>query len=100
MHARASTMEGDPGKVDAATTMLETTLYAQLEQVDGFRGVVALGQRDSGKSLVLTFWTSEDAMAASEERANQMRSEAATELGAGAPEVERFEVLFYRAPEK
>ena len=100
MHARASTMTGDPAKVDEASTLLENELYGQLEEVDGFRGVVALGQRDSGKTLVVTFWNSEDAMSASEERANQMRSEAAAELGASAPEVERFEVLFYRAPEK
>lgn len=100
MYARASAMSGDPAKVDAATTMIETELYAQLEQVDGFRGVVALGQRDSGRSLIVTFWDSEDAMTASEERANQMRSAAATELGATAPEVDRYEVLFYRSREK
>ena len=100
MHARVSAMTGDPGQVDAATTMLETDFYARLEQVDGFRAVIALAQRNSGKSLVLTFWDSEEAMAASEERAGQMRSEAATELGAGAPEVERFEVLFYKALKK
>jgi len=100
MHARASTMSGDPEKVDEAANMLETTLYAQLEQVDGFRGVVALAQRDSGTSLVVTFWESEEAMAASEERANQMRNQAAAELGASTPEVERYEVLFYKAREK
>lgn len=101
MHARASSMSGDPGRVDEAATMLETSLYAQLEQVDGFKGVVALAQRDSGRSLIVTFWDSEEAMTASEERANQMRSAAATEIGAsGAPEVDRYEVIFYRSREK
>ena len=97
MHARASTMNGDPAKVDATSQMLENELYGQLEQIDGFRGVVALGDRDTGKSLVVTFWDSQAAMAASSERANQMRAAAADELGAGAPEVETYEVLFYRA---
>jgi heme-degrading monooxygenase HmoA len=97
MYARASTMNGDPAKVDEAAKILESTLYAQLEQVDGFRAVVALAQRDTGKSLVVTFWDSEDAMAASEERANQMRSSAAAQIGAeGAPQIERYEVLFER----
>jgi len=100
MHARASGMSGDPARVDEATKMLENELYAQLEQVDGFRGVVALGQRDTGKSLIVTFWDSPEAMAASEERANQMRSSAAAELGASTPDVDRFEVLFYRSKEK
>ena len=101
MHARASAMSGDPALVDKAKAMLEEDLYAQLEQVDGFRGVVALAQRDSGNSLIVTFWDSEAAMTASEERANQMRSAAASEVGAaGAPQVDRYEVLFYKAREK
>ena len=97
MHARASSMSGDPAKVGAAAEMLENELYAQLEQIDGFKGVVALGQRDTGKSLVVTFWDSEDAMTASAERANQMRSAAADELGASSPQVDTYEVLYYRA---
>jgi heme-degrading monooxygenase HmoA len=97
MHARASTMTGDPGRVDEAAKLLETELYAQLQQLNGFRGVVALGQRDSGRSLVLTLWDDEAAMSASEEAAKQMRSSAAGQMGASAPEVERYEVLFYRA---
>ena len=101
MYARASSMSGDPAKVDEAEKILESTLYAQLEQVDGFKGVVALAQRDTGRSLVVTFWDSEGAMTASEERANQMRSAAATEIGAsGAPEIDRYEVIFYRTPGK
>jgi len=101
MHARASTMSGDPAKVDEVARMLEDDLYSQMEQLDGFRGVAALAQRDSGKSLVVTFWDSEDAMTASEERANQMRGAAATEMGAtAAPQIDRYEVVFYRAREK
>jgi heme-degrading monooxygenase HmoA len=94
-------MSGDPARVDEAAKMLETQMYAQLEQVDGFRGVVALAQRDSGRSLVVTFWDSEEAMTASEEGANKMRSSAAAEIGASAaPGVDRYEVIFYRAREK
>jgi heme-degrading monooxygenase HmoA len=101
MYARASSMSGDPARVDEATKMLESELYAQMEQMDGFRGVVALAQRDSGHTLVVTFWDSEGAMTASEERANQMRGAAATEIGAtGAPEIDRYEVIFYRTPGK
>ena len=98
MYARASAISGDPALVDETATMFETNLYAQLEQVDGFRAVVALAQRDSGNSLIVTFWDSEESMTASEERANQMRSAAATQVGAaGAPQVDRYEVLFYKA---
>jgi heme-degrading monooxygenase HmoA len=101
MYARASTMSGDPGRVDEAVAMMEGQLYGQLEQMDGFRGVVALGQRDTGASVVVTFWDSEESMKASEEQANAMRSAAADEMGAaGTPGVDRYEVLFYRTPGK
>jgi heme-degrading monooxygenase HmoA len=101
MHARASSMSGDPALVDESAKMLDAELYAQLEQVDGFQGIVALAQRDSGRSLIVTFWDSEESMAASEERANQMRSAAATRVGTTAPpQVDRYEVVFYRTPEK
>jgi heme-degrading monooxygenase HmoA len=90
-------MTGDPSKVDEAAKLLEE-IHDRLDQADGFRGVVALAQRDTGKSLVATFWDSEAAMSASEEMANQARSTAAERLGAtGAPEIERYEVIFYRA---
>jgi heme-degrading monooxygenase HmoA len=97
MYARASTIVGDPSRVDETVKMLETEILAQLEQVDGFQGIVALGDRTTGKSLVVTFWESEDAMKASEERANQLRSDAASRLGAtGAPQVDRYEVLLQK----
>jgi len=99
MHARASTMMGDPAQVDEAGRMIESELLAQLEQVDGFRGILALGDRETGKSLVVTFWDSEETMKTSEERANQMRSAASSRIGAtGAPQVDRYEVIFHKAP--
>ena len=43
MYARASSMSGDPARVDEAAKILETQLYGQLEQVDGFRASWPLG---------------------------------------------------------
>jgi len=49
---------------------------------------------------VITFWDSVEAMTASAESANQMRTAAAAALGAGAPQVDSYEVLFYRTPKR
>jgi hypothetical protein len=38
--------------------------------MDGFKGMIALGDRQSGKTLGITFRESEEAMRASEEAAN------------------------------
>ena len=45
--------------------------------MDGFKGMIALGDRQSGKTLGITFWESEEAMRASEEEANRLREESA-----------------------
>jgi heme-degrading monooxygenase HmoA len=99
MHARASTITGAPGQADEERRLFESELLPQLEQVDGFKGVLALADNSSGKSLVVTIWESEQAMQASEERANQMRSDAAARFGATSPpQVDRYEVVFHKAP--
>jgi hypothetical protein len=41
-------------------------------------GVIALVDRDSGKSITITLWESEDALRASEERADTLRRDIAT----------------------
>ena len=46
-----------------------------LQEVEGFEGVYLLVERQSGKVLTITLWESEEAMRASEEESNQLRSE-------------------------
>jgi hypothetical protein len=54
--------------------------------------MVALTDRQSGKTLGISFWESEEAMRASEEGANRLREESA-EAGRGTVVgVERYEV--------
>jgi len=60
--------------------------------MDGFKGLIALGDRQSGKTLGITLWESEEAMRASEEAANLMRSESAEASGEQIAGVERYEV--------
>jgi heme-degrading monooxygenase HmoA len=86
MHARLSTYEGQAEE-------LHTEFEAQtdaLERIDGFRAAY-FGLSDSGKSFSLTLWESEEAVEASAEIANQLRSEA-TQAGAQILSVEHFEI--------
>jgi len=62
------------------------------KQIDGFKGMIALGDRHSGKTLGITFWESEEAMRASEEAADRLREESAEVGGDTIVSVERFEV--------
>ena len=64
-----------------------------LREMSGFECAYLLVDRESGKALTITLWESEDALRESEERANQLRSQVAEDLGAtGTPTIDRYAV--------
>lgn len=84
----------DPNTLDEASSQLEREEVPSFKQLDGFKGMTLIGDRESGKTIALTFWESEDAMRASEEAVKDARKRAAETGHAPEPQVERFEVLF------
>jgi len=94
MHARVTTLQMDPGKVDEASDRLQSEDVPEFKQLDGFKGMTLVTDRDSGKTLAITFWESEDAMRSSEDAVKDARRRAADTGGADEPQVERFEVVF------
>ena len=96
MHARVSTIQGSTDQIDEGVDKLRDTTLPAVKQIDGFKGIVTLIDRQTGKGLTVTLWESEEALRASEEEANRLRREAADGLGAtGEPTVERYEVALY-----
>jgi heme-degrading monooxygenase HmoA len=67
----------------------------QALQIAGYKGIIGLLDRESGKSLSVTFWEDEQAMRASEEEANRLRGESAEAGGETVAGVERYEVTIY-----
>jgi heme-degrading monooxygenase HmoA len=98
MHARITTIEGLPDKMDDATSHVQENTLPQLRQMDGFKGFVALADSQSGKLLGLAFWESEEALRATEEAASSVRSGAAEAAGGTVAGVEQYEVVVYEAP--
>ena len=93
MHARLTTLQMDPGKIDDAVAGLEQNDIPMFKELDGFKGFSLMVDRSSGKCIGLSYWESEEAMKASEEAVKEARAGAAERGGAsGEPEVERFEV--------
>jgi heme-degrading monooxygenase HmoA len=93
MHARVSIFEGaNPDQIDEMLRQVREQVLPWAKQMEGFKGLIALGDRQSGKTLGITFWESEEAMRASEEAANQLRQESAEALGEQIAGVERYEV--------
>jgi heme-degrading monooxygenase HmoA len=98
MHARVSTIEGLPERMDDATRHLQEQALPQLRQMDGFKGFVALGDRQSGKVLGVAFWESEEALRATEVEVSGVRSGAAEAAGGMVAGVENYEVIVFEAP--
>ena len=92
MYARVSMFESSPDQIDEFLRQAREQVLPQAKQDEGFKGMVALTDRQSGKTLGISFWESEEAMRASEEGANRLREESA-EAGKGTVVgVERYEV--------
>jgi hypothetical protein len=77
-----SIFEGSPDELDDGLRQAREQVLPSAWQLDGFKGLIALGERHSGKMVGITFWESEEVMAASEEAANRMREET-SEAGGG-----------------
>jgi heme-degrading monooxygenase HmoA len=90
--ARVSTFTGTSDEIDEAIRQVREDVLPRTEQLDGYKGAYFLVDRQHGKSLTVTLWDSEEAMRASEEAANSLRSEVAEALGTQMVGVERYEV--------
>jgi heme-degrading monooxygenase HmoA len=98
MHARVTTIEGAPDKMDDASRHLQEQTLPQLRQMEGFEGFVSLGDRQSGKMLGVAFWESEEALRATEQAVSSVRSGVAEAAGGTVEGVEEYEVFVNEAP--
>lgn len=94
MYARISTLEGSPEQIDEGLDYVRENILPQIQQHEGFKGMIALADRETGKTLGLTFWESEDALRASEEAADKLREDSAEAMRDTIAAVERYEVGF------
>jgi hypothetical protein len=95
VHARVSTYQGEPAMMDDAAQVGREEVLPAAKQLAGFKGVLLLGDRESGKSISITLWEDENAMRDSEERANQLRERTAEVEGGTIESVERYEVQIF-----
>src|SRR5918998_1233751 len=95
MYARLTTIEGAPDKMDEATRHVQEQTLPQLQKMDGFKGFIALGDRNSGRLVGVAFWEDEDALRATEQEVSGVRSGAADAVGGTVASVEQYEVVVY-----
>src|SRR3712207_5915993 len=93
MHARLTTLEAPPEKMDDATRVVQEQVLPQLQQMDGFKGFIALRDRGSGKLRGLPRWESEEALRATDEAAARIRGGVQEAAGGTIASVENYEVV-------
>jgi heme-degrading monooxygenase HmoA len=88
MFARVSTFQGPPDQTSEGIRVAREQILPVARLQDGFLGIYLLYDRESGRSLAITLWETEEDMRASEEAALRAR----TGGGDVIVEVERYEV--------
>ena len=93
MHARVTTIEMNPERIDEAVATVEEEDLPSWRQISGFRGFTLVLNRSTGKVIGTSYWDSEEQMRSSEQGVADARRRAADTGGASAePQVETFEV--------
>src|SRR3954453_20913716 len=91
MHARSTTIRGNPGSLDEAITYMRDDVLPAMQDMDGFVGLSMLCERDTGRCVMTSAWTDEQAMRASADKIHPMRERLVEEFG-GEPEVQEWEI--------
>ncbi len=95
MYARVNTFEGSTDRVDDGIRDIQERIVPWARDMQGCKGAIALVDRESGKTIGITLWESQEAMLASENEAAGLRAGSAEAMGGGAPGVERYEVAVW-----
>jgi hypothetical protein len=98
MHARVTTLEVPPERMDDATRHVREQVLPRLSQMDGFKGFVVLGSSQSGKLQGVAFWESEEALRATDQAVVPIREGAAEAAGGTVASVEEFEIFVFETP--
>ncbi|MBF6195818.1 MULTISPECIES: hypothetical protein [Nocardia] len=99
--ARCSWVQVDPGQVERLIDTFRMEVLPQIETLDGFCSASLFVDRDSGRGVGAMVWSSREAMDATREHSNRIRSAATQRVGANVLEVGEFDLAFahLRVPE-
>lgn len=98
MHARVTTLEVPPDRMDDARRQVQEQVLPRLSEMEGFKGFVALASSQSGKLQGVAFWESEEALNATDQAVVPIREGTAEAAGGTVVGVEKFEVFVFEVP--
>ena len=91
MYARSTTFNGNPMALDAGVIFIRDEVMPQIMTMQGCTGLSMMADRDSGRCIATSGWTTREAMRAADEALRPIRARGGDILGA-APMVDEWEV--------
>ena len=92
MHARMFTFDGSSEEIDAAIELARDEILAIERQMPGFRGLILLSDKDTGKLVSVSLWETEEQMQQSEASARMLTRVGAQSIGGKRVAAEPFDV--------
>ena len=98
MYARSTTLTADPSRMDEGIAHVRDHVMPAVQSMPGCLGLSMLCDRDSGRCIVTTSWDSQESMAATADRVQDMRRQAMDTMGGRDMSVDEWEVaVMHRA---
>jgi len=91
VYARSTTLLAQPGRIDEGIAYAEDEVMPALMAMDSCIGLSMICDRDSGRCIITSAWSTEGGMTATEETVQPLRDRAADIFGA-EPSVDRWEI--------
>ena len=94
MHADVAKGHLHPDRTEEGIELWRNSLVEELRQHEGFKGMVLMGDRDTGENVAITLWeTEEDFRAAASDIGHRETFSEIGPLYAEAPEFSNYEVF-------
>ena len=91
MYARSTTFLAQPGSIDEGIAYVDDEVRPALMDMDGCIGLSLICDRDSGRCIATSAWSTEDAMNATEQMVQPLRDKGVEIFGA-EPSIDRWEI--------
>lgn len=97
-YARLHTLETTPEQYEEGFSIVTEQLLPWARESSGYRGVIALHDREHGRTLVITLWADAETFARSADAGLRLSAAAAQASGATRRGVESYEVTLFEVP--
>ncbi len=100
MYARMTTIHSPRERMDEGIEQVRKDVLPLLDEVEGFRGIIGLVDRNANTGITISLWDDAETMDQSDELSGELRRRAAEAMKAETePMVNRYEIVLYQVAE-